>query len=142
MQFIQRIIAPLFAVVALIGSASPAHAQTIGTTIQLPVIRNFQINTVVSVPDGGTMSLGGNTSASSYSRRRPGFRSSRRSIAAPGVSGVSVSARLIIGAEMEAELQRRGRIAIAERARPDIHGTMAQKTKAIFMAKHLGRGLK
>jgi hypothetical protein len=115
------------------------HAQTVGTTIQLPVIRNFQINTVVSVPDGGTMSLGGSTSATRYSRRRPSYRSHGRSVASPGVS---VSANLIIGSEIEAELQRRGRIAIAERARPDIHGTVKQKSKALFLARNLGRGLK
>ncbi len=116
-----------------------AQVPAVNTTVQLPTVRNFSINTVVSVPDGGTMYLGGGTDGAAYSKRRPGFRSSGRSVGGPGVS---VSATLIIGSEVDAELDRRGRIALARRARPDIHGTKVEKAKASFLARHLGRGWK
>ena len=116
-----------------------AQQPSVNTTVQLPTIRNFSVNTVVSVPDGGTMFLGGGAGGAAFSSRRPGVRSRTRSASRPGVS---VSASLIIGAEVDAELDRRGRSAIARRARPEIHGTEAEKAKASFLAKHLGRGWK
>lgn len=116
-----------------------AQAPAVNTTIQLPTVRNFSISTVVSVPDGGTLTIGGGAGGAAFSSRRPGLRSSARSAGGPGLS---ISASLIIGAEVDAELDRRGRSAIARRARPEIHGTEAEKAKASFLAKHLGRGWK
>jgi len=128
----------IVALALLLVSAELAAAQTpiVNTTVQLPTTRNFSINTVVSVPDGGTLNLTGGTG---YAARRPAPRTSSRRITRPGAS---VSPTLIIGAETDAELERRGRIAIARRARPDIFGTRAEKAKASFLAKHLGRGWK
>jgi hypothetical protein len=131
----------IFALSFLLTSAELVCAQApgINTTVQLPTVRNFSINTVVSVPDGGTMYLGGSPSGSQFSSRRPGVRSSSRSIGGPGIS---VSATLIIGSEVDAKLDRRSRIALARKARPKIHGTEQEKAKASFLAKHLGRGWK
>lgn len=131
----------IFAIAFLLSFGQAAFAQqpTVGTTVQLPTISRFSVNTVVSVPDGGTMYLGGIGRASEFSSRRPGSRSHSRSVSRPGVS---VSARLLIGSEIDAELERRGRSALARKARPDIHGTKAEKTKAAFLARNLGRGLR
>ena len=85
------------------------------------------------------MYLGGIGRSSEFSQRRGGTRSASRSVAGPGVS---VTANLIIGAEVDAELERRGRLALARKARPDIHGTQAEQAKASFLARHLGRGRK
>ena len=85
------------------------------------------------------IAAGGGAGGAAFSSRRPGLRSSARSAGGPGLS---VSASLIIGAEVDAELDRRGRSALARRARPEIHGTEAEKAKASFLAKHLGRGWK
>ncbi len=116
-----------------------AQAPGVNTTVQLPTVRNFSINTVVSVPDGGTMYLGGSPSRSQFSSGRPGVRSTSRGIGGPGVA---VSATLIIGSEVGAELDRRGRIALSRKRPPRIHGTEREKAKASFLAKHLGRGWK
>ena len=127
--------------VFLLASSEDLLAQqpSVNTTVQLPTVSSFNINTVVSVPDGGTMFLGGGAGGAAYSSRRPGLRSSARSIGGPGVS---VSTTLIIGSEVDAELERRGRIAIARNARPEIHGSDEEKARAEFLAKHLGRGWK
>ncbi len=133
----------VFAVAILFVSAELVDAQVqvpqVGTTVQLPTVSNFSINTVVSIPDGGTLTIGGAGSGISYSSRRPGVLSSSRRLTAPGVS---VSPTLIIGSEVDAELNRRGRIALARKARPDIHGTKAIRARASFLARNLGRGIK
>ena len=130
----------LFAVCSMFATEA-AHAQrpAVSTTVQLPTISTFGVNTTVMVPDGGTMVIGGGSAGSVRSRRRGLSRSRSRRGLRPGIS---VTPTLIIGSEIEAELQRRGKIALAERARPDIHGTVREKTKAMFLAKNLGRGSK
>ena len=131
------------AIVLVVFLAGPeflcAQQPAVNTTVQLPTVSNFSISTVVSVPDGGTLYLGGGAGSAAFSSRRPGSRASSRSVAGPGVS---VSAKLIIGVEVDAELERLGRAALARKARPDIHGTEAEKAKASFLSKHLGRGWK
>ena len=47
------------AVVALLSFESQASAQLRNQTIQLPVVRQFNVRSSVSVPDGGTIGLGG-----------------------------------------------------------------------------------
>ena len=54
-----KLIIIMCAVVALLTSGSQASAQLRNQTIQLPVIRQFNVRTSVSVPDGGTIGLGG-----------------------------------------------------------------------------------
>ncbi len=128
-----------FALLLTVSLASTATAQSVNTTVQLPTFRVFNVNTVVSVPDGGTLTIaGGSTSSSSFSRRRRS-RSLSRSVSPVGVS---VSPTLIIRSEVEAELDRRGRLIRSLKTRPDIHGTQRERSKASFIARHLGRGLK
>ena len=110
--------AAFFTCVFLI-SLGPAAAQQfggnpqLGVRVQLPVIRNFSIQTAVRVPDGGTMSLGGiNRSASGrVSSGLPGAAGplSRplRNSATGRVStaaGISVHTRIISQREIEARL--------------------------------------
>ena len=132
----------VIAVAAMLLVAQSANAQqrpAVGTTVQLPTLSRFSVNTTVSVPDGGTMYLGGIRRGAEGSARRRGLRSRGRTIGGPGVS---VSAKLIIGSEVDAELERRGRLALARKARPDIHGTESEKARASFIARNLGRGWK
>lgn len=129
----------VLALVLMCAESVCAQQPAVNTTVQLPTISNFSINTVVSVPDGGTMFLGGGAGGAAFSSRRLGNRSISRSASRPGVS---VSASLIIGSEIDAELDRRGRLAKQRNARPDIHGTEAVQAKASFLSKHLGRGWK
>jgi hypothetical protein len=70
------------------------------TSVQLPTFSQFSINTTVSVPDRGSISLGGNDSGvdRTISRGPIGNRSLSSSRAA---SGVSVSATIIDHAELD-----------------------------------------
>ena len=127
------------ALLLLCGQTAWSQQPNVGTTVQLPTIRNFSVSTVVSVPDGGTMTIGGAGSGITFPGRRRGSRSSSRSVGRPGIS---ISPRLLIGSEIDSELDRRGRFARSLKARPDIHGTKAEKVKASFLARNLGRGLR
>jgi len=111
--------------------------------IQLPTVRVFNISTVVSVPDGGTISLGGvnRSSRGSISRGLPGGRPfQNRAIGrASSAANSSVSAKLIIMSEYEkevmAEAERRRKLA----ALTDRNGPPAVQQKADFMSRHIGR---
>ncbi len=52
----------LFTSVALVGLASTAAAQQQPTTVQLPELHQTSVNTTVSVPDRGSVLLGGSSS--------------------------------------------------------------------------------
>ncbi len=69
-----RLVIASFVVVALLLHVSQATAQQQNQTIQLPVIRQFNVRNSVSVPDGGTIGLGGisRSSTGSISRGVPG----------------------------------------------------------------------
>ena len=54
-----KLVIMMSVVVALLSFESQASAQLRNQTIQLPVIRQFSVRTTVSVPDGGTIGLGG-----------------------------------------------------------------------------------
>lgn len=79
-----------------------AFGQVPATTVQLPTVSQFTVHTTVSVPDGGTMNLGGISRGAegSISRgfgplRNRAFGSSRMA------SGVSISTRIIDHAEID-----------------------------------------
>ena len=128
------------------GDANPPN----GVTIQLPTISVFNVNTVVSVPDGGTMSLGG------VSRYAGGMTS--RGV--PGLSGIpyvnrpfrnqaygqdvsrsnaSVNVRLIIMEEQEAMVMREAERRMAVRSLTDPNGPAAIQKRADFLSRHRGR---
>lgn len=98
-----------------LAADSALLAQDFGATIQLPTQSFFGINTVVSVPDGGSISLGGNRGSmwGSTQRSIPGLAN----LTGPGrlfnnhaigggqfASNMSVHVRIISLSEMEADL--------------------------------------
>lgn len=92
----------------LSGSASGLQAQsTFGVPIQLPTQSFFGVDTTVSVPDGGSISLGGNYGSAWSSTRRGGFGRPFVNRASGGTAfahNASVHVKIISLAEMEAEL--------------------------------------
>jgi hypothetical protein len=97
----------------ILGGASLAHAQgqqpqqPIGpalpaTTVQLPTFSFFTVQTTVSVPDGGGMSLGGiDRGVDSTVNRNSGLTRNRGLGSSRAASGVSVSATIIDREEMD-----------------------------------------
>lgn len=112
----------------LLGSLSfwlePSTAQQPGIAVQLPTTSVFSINTAVSVPDGGSISLGGN-SGGSWSRSRSGspFRPFGNQAwgGSQFASNASLKVQIISLAEMEAELlsQLPADRTLADYARPN-----------------------
>lgn len=110
--------AAFFTAVFLISPSSTLAQQfggnsQLGVRVQLPVIRNFSIQTAVRVPDGGSMPLGGISRSASgrLSSGLPGAagwpsRPLRNSATghASTAAGVSVRTRIISQREIEARL--------------------------------------
>ena len=142
-----------FLLAIVIMSTATSENADAQITIQLPSINMFNVNTVVSVPDGGTISLGGVNSSSSGRTTRgvPGLAN------IPGVgrlfnnTGIgsetnsnqaTAKATIISLKEMEDELlsglQGRG-------ASAGINGSQggkadaATRKKAAFLSKHMGK---
>lgn len=132
--------------------AEQASAQI---TIQLPTINVFNINTVVSVPDGGTTSLGGvnSYSAGRTSRGVPGLSNipfAGRPFRNAGIGSetssnrATASVKIINLKEMENELlsgqsaqsyARQGNPAGAAQG----PSAAAKRKKAAFLSKHMGK---
>lgn len=114
-------------------------------TVQLPVVRFFNVQTAVKVPDGGTMSLGGVTRHSEGSRSSgiPGlpFRPFRnRGIGYDsGASQVLIKPRLIISSELEADVLAEADRREAVRAKSDPNGSKEVQRKADFISRNIGR---
>ena len=136
---------PLLAAIFVIPTKS-ADAQV----VQLPTVRFFNVRTVVSVPDGGTFSLGGinRSSNGSFGRGVPGLGNVPyggrlfRNRAIGGNSSVGRSAvlpRIIVMSELEqdvlAEADRRRK----ETAIHDPNGSAEVQKKADFMSRNIGR---
>ena len=97
----------------ILGGGSLAHAQgqqpqqPIGpalpaTTVQLPTFSVFTVQTTVSVPDGGGISLGGiDRGVDSTVNRNSGLTRNRGLGSSRTASGVSVSATIIDREEMD-----------------------------------------
>jgi hypothetical protein len=117
-------------------------------SVQLPVVSIFNVRTAVSVPDGGTMSLGG---VSRYS-------SGRRSSGVPGLGGrlfqnrgigysagasrATVSATIISNREIGEDLLAEGNRRALVRERFDPNGPRAVQAKADFISRNIGRSRK
>jgi type II secretory pathway component GspD/PulD (secretin) len=125
-----------------------------GITVQQPVVSVFNVNTVVSVPDGGTISLGG-VNESSYGRVSRGVpltgapylsrafnnRAIGREIAS---SNVSVTAKILIMEELDAQVTAEGqrRAALREATNPNPNGTVDTQRKADFISRNIGKSKK
>lgn len=121
--------------------------------VQLPSVGFFNVRTAVSVPDGGSIQIGGVNRHSSgrIGRGVPGLRSvpgvgrltGNQAIGSSSGSGkATVRPRLIIMSEMEEELiaeaARRSRQAAAN----DPNGSAAVQQKADFITRNIGRSSK
>ena len=117
----------------------------VNLTVQRPVVRNFSVRTVVSVPDGGTISLSGgsNFSSGQTSRGIPGFRGplfrSRSSGYSAAASGASLKASIISTREIDEDLSAEGRRRGSLRVTTDLNGSRAVQSKADFITRNIGR---
>ena len=119
-------------------------------TLQLPTISVFDLQTVVQVPDGGTMHLGG-VQRSAYGqidrsgamlggvpfagrlfRNRAIGRSTSASNASLGVQIISLK-------EMEREVLREAERRAALRRQTDPNGPMKAQQQADFITRNIGR---
>jgi hypothetical protein len=100
------VFASLICLVTLFQS-KPSSGQQFGVPVQLPTTSIFSVNTTVSTPDGGSISLGGN-SGSAWSSTRSGgpFRpfGNRAMGGSQFASNASLHVQIISLAEMEADL--------------------------------------
>ncbi len=118
--------------------------------VQLPTVRFFNVRTVVSVPDGGSISLGGvsrNTSGS-ISRGVPGLGSvpgagrlfrNRGIGGTSNASGSAVSARIIVMSELEEDVLAEANRRQAISTQLDPNGSIAVQRQADFITRNLGR---
>lgn len=133
---------------AILISLLPAAAEAqLFQVIQLPTIRTFRTNTVVSVPDGGSIRLGGVNSHREQSIRSgsglPGPLFNNRGISRETTSANAVaSAELIIMSEYEeAVLAEARRRRLASQA-TNLNGPPAVQAKADFITRNIGRSRK
>ena len=132
--------------VAVGNTSSFCSAQT----IQQPVVRFFNSNSSFSVPDGGTIRLGGvnRSQTGSISRGVPGlsgipglnrgFRN--QAIGRSTTSGqASAKADLIISSELEAQVMAEALRRQAIRQQSDPNGSVDVQKKADFISRHIGK---
>ncbi len=125
-----------------------------GITVQQPVVSVFNVNTVVSVPDGGTISLGG-VNESSYGRNSRGIpltgapylsrAFNNRAIGRENASSnVSVSAKILIMEELDAQVTAEGlrRAAVREATNANPNGSADTQRKADFISRNIGKSKK
>ena len=135
------------AVVATGVLAGNAEAQV---SVQLPSVSVFDVRTVVSVPDGGTMYLGGirRSASGSVSRGVPllsnipgaGRLFKNRAIGRETTqAGMSVSAKILSLQEMEEDLMGAYQAQQRIRQAQDRNGPVAIQRKADFITRHIGR---
>ena len=128
-----------------------------GLTVQQPVIRFFNVGTVVSVPDGGTISLGGVSSSSqgAVTRGVPGLSGipgvnrlfNNRAIGSEDSrSTASVTTRILIMSELEEKvLAEAAQLEAADLARARAAGLTVPEDvqrKAEFMTRSIRGGRK
>lgn len=124
------------AAIALAGSTAFAQAPPAApTTVQLPTFRFFSVNTSVSVPDRGSVVLGGVSRAGDSSTSR-GFGPLRSRAISSGRSGstMSVHATIIDHSELD-------RAVLAEAARR--RGAVSSEARTAdeeFLSRNVGRG--
>lgn len=129
-------------VIAIGGQSVIAQTgQVPGVTVQLPVFRTFGVRTAVSVPDGGTINLGGVGRSSYGQSNQSGFgrlpSSNRFRNNSP--SGAALSVRIIRLKELERQMLADH---AAGRPQPDdvrVNGSRAVQAKADFISRHVGR---
>ncbi len=120
-----------------------------GATVQLPVTSVFTVNTVVSVPDGGQISMGGisRSSMGGVSRGIPGLSGipgAGRAFKNRGIGGeqstgnVSVRVQVLVMAELEQEIMAEARRLAQERESTDPNGSYETQRRADDISRKLG----
>ena len=136
-----------FSIILTLGFVAFAAELAQAQIVMLPTIRVFRINTAVSVPDGGSISLGGVNGYREQSISRgsglPGPLFNNRGISKQtSASNAAVSANVIVMSEYEeavlAEARRRRRASQT----PNPNGSPAVQAKADFITRNIGRSRK
>ena len=128
-----------------LANAQNGFGRPTSINVQLPVVSVFNVRTVVSVPDGGTMSLGGisNHSSGRSSRGVPGLRGplfQNRGIGySAGSSRATIKATIISNREIDEALMAAGNRRFATRRTHDPNGAPAIQAKADFISRNIGR---
>lgn len=131
----------------LLGTTS-LHGQV---TLQLPTLSLFDVQTVVKVPDGGTMHLGGVRRSAYGQVDRSGailggvpyagrlFRN--RAIGrSSSASNAQLGVQVIRPKEMEQQVLREAARRAALLGRNDPNGTTETQQQADFISRNIGRG--
>ena len=150
MSLIMRALAFSLLCLLVLATSGIAKAQNRfgGSTsipVQLPVVSVFNVRTAVSVPDGGTMSLGGVSRYSSgrSSRGIPGLGGplfqNRGTGYSAGSSRATVKATIISNREIGEDLLAEGNRRALVRERFDPNGNYAVQAKADFISRNIGR---
>ncbi len=139
-----------FVVFAALSMMAPQLAVGQGATIQLPTMTFFNIRTAVSVPDGGSMHLGGIRRGASATSRRgvPILANSpllNRGFANRGIgSNVSgglatAQVQIIDMKEMEARVIQDGERRSALHSDSNPNGSAKTRRTADFLSRNIGR---
>ncbi len=140
----------LIVLFVLVASQSlMAQQPPVQTRIQQPVISNFNISTVVSVPDGGLVPIGrfstGGSSGIGYGVPLLGgspwfgrpFRN-RGLSSSYGGGSATVSVRIISNQEIEQDVLAEADHRESMREFSDPNGSKAIQAKADFLTRHMG----
>ena len=139
-----------FLLLFTVSNQSFAQFNQPATTVQLPTIDVFTVNTAVMVPDGGIGHLGG-VSRSAFGKNTRGvpglsqlpfanrlFRN--QGIGRDQTAGnVSVKPTIIIMSELEEDLMGEYRRELANRPKPRYSIDASVRRKADFISKNVGR---
>ena len=145
-QTVYKVAFPVVVLLAVSFHSQNASAQS----VQLPTIGFFNVRTVVSVPDGGSMQIGGvqRSGSQRLGRGIPGLRNvpgagrllGNRGIGrSTGSSRATVHPRLIIMSELEAEVMAGAERLQREAAARDPNGSAEVQKKADFISRNIGR---
>ena len=143
-------LAPIGILLVGLFSDQSGAQQPLQMNVQQPVIRHFSINTVVSAPDGGTMSLGGmrRSAEGSLQVGVPGMANvpyagrlfQNRSLGiSRSASHASVSVHVISLKELERQVMQEADRQQALRQATDLSGSPAVQQKSDFITRNLGR---
>jgi hypothetical protein len=130
--------------VGVVFSAETSAQVAANTPVQLPTIGFFGVNTVVSVPDGGTMSLGGVSSYSSGQNSNSSFGpfrpfANRSSGYEARATNAAVTPTIIIMSEIEEDVIAQGMFMREVKSQADINGPPEVRAKAAFITRNIGR---
>ncbi len=124
-----------------IAAADLVLAQGPNTTIQLPTFRVTEFRSSFSVPDGGTISIGGVGGGRSSNRRRLTPRNPTNGRSTVSGFGASVAPYVLITEELE-QARLHGVALLTRRSMQtpkEINGTTRIQSKADFISRNINR---